>query len=1561
MIAISGVAGYVAGEIYGAGFDQASGIGHDLAESLAYIDLMIPVEISIDDLTKLDNLYQSAIFNPNSPLVLDLDGDGVETLNMDSAFIYFDHGGDGFSERTGWAGADDGILVRDLNNNGQVDNGSELFGDHTLVNGVRAANGFEALKALDSNKDGKFSSTDSVWNTLKVWKDSNSDGKVDGDELLTMAQANVASVDLNYADVASPNLDSNGNDHRQTSSYKTTGGQTRAVSDVWFNVNRIDSLNKTNVPVSESIQALFQLQGSGTLASLHQAMAKDATGNLQQFVTQLQGQLNSGMTAIQLHQQTRTLLLKWAGVEQGASEVFQTGTDARVIALLEKVLGIPADQAIKNFLVFGNPIQNFEEALNLLQTQTTAEILKQTTLKPVFESVSIFFDQAAEVVQFQVTEAAAILKQLTSGLDAVDQIATLALFKKSIGMGQPNAASALANAFESAYSADPQFLKLWRVANASEFLVGTASADLLSSSVAEQLASNPVLISAGEGNDQLNARSTDDVLGGGGGDDQLFGRSGNDQLYGGKGNDTVNAGAGSDVIGYSKGDGQDTILVGNSTDVETDVLVFKDIKSTEVSVQRVASDLLLTFSATSSDSITVKDHFLNSSFTKDALSRIDFSDGVSWSKPTLATKVLTPTAGNDHLIGDSVANTISGGSGDDSIDGLEGNDRLNGLVGNDSLNGGDGNDQLYGGVDQDQLYGDSGNDLLYGEAGDDQLTGGAGADTLDGGHGDDQLYGGEGADTFVYRKGEGRDVILGAYYESNQVETLKLLDLLPANVKFFRDGQDLLVGVSSSSEDFIRVGGHFDGYGVGKHYLDQIQFSDGSIQTSNVFSAAATTYEASYQNITGTAAADNLTGNNRVNNLRGLDGNDTLTGGISDDYLTGGSGDDSYIFKKGHGRDTIDVIGDSAKGLGDIETLQLTDIASTDVFLTRVSNDLLVRVGSSPNDQIKISGHFAQVDSGKAAIDSIVFSDGVIWDSITIRNKARASTTSNDTLLGGVADDTLLGGDGSDQLTGSAGADLLQGDNGNDLLDGGTGNDRLLGGSHDDELLGGTGDDTLKGDAGKDTLYGGVGNDVLEGSAGDDYLVGEAGNNTYVFAQNHGQDTIYNSNATSVDTLQLLDIAATEVELRRADTQLEIRFKGNSGDKITIDNQFVSAGLSQNALDQIVFSGGVSWNGEQIKLESLKGTVNSDLIEGFDGSNIIDAGDGDDHIFGGLTADTLLGGLGNDLLQGANGDDSIEGGGGQDSVIGELGNDTIRGNSGADFLEGREGNDLLEGGTGHDTLSGAEGSDTYVFSSGDGQDQIDNLSATLNTSDVDTIRFANLTSGQVVLRRFSNDMYITNTVKQLDYVRVIDHFLNDGNSAGAIDMITLADGASWNAATIRTMALKGTNNSDSIVGFAGADTIRAANGDDTIEAGSGSDQLFGDAGNDILRGEDGNDKLEGGAGNDFLFGGKGNDTFVYRKGEGRDTVTLTDDSGSNGTETLSLLNLNKTEVKLGRFSDDLYIIQNGSNSNFVKIVGHFYGTAGSALDSLVYSDGVVWDQATINASTIMLGTEPLMI
>ncbi len=141
-------------------------------------------------LNKFNN-GQSAWLPPVSPLVLDLDGDGIElTAVTGSNSVYFDMNNDGnFKEATGWVTGGDGLLAMDRDNNGTIDNQSELFG-----NSATAANGFLNLKTLDSNGDNKITSADAQWSKLRVWVDENSDGVSQAAELKTLAALGITSV-----------------------------------------------------------------------------------------------------------------------------------------------------------------------------------------------------------------------------------------------------------------------------------------------------------------------------------------------------------------------------------------------------------------------------------------------------------------------------------------------------------------------------------------------------------------------------------------------------------------------------------------------------------------------------------------------------------------------------------------------------------------------------------------------------------------------------------------------------------------------------------------------------------------------------------------------------------------------------------------------------------------------------------------------------------------------------------------------------------------------------------------------------------------------------------------------------------------------------------------------------------------------------------------------------------------------------------------------------------------------------------------------------------------------
>ena len=145
------------------------------------------------------------------PLTLDLDGDGIETLGVNADnHVLFDHDGDGAKHGTGWVSSDDAMLVLDRNNNGTIDNGRELFGDNTqLANGRFAADGFEALADIDNNGDGNINADDTQFANLRLWRDLNQDGVSQANELFTLSDYNI--VSLNVAKVENTTTLANGN------------------------------------------------------------------------------------------------------------------------------------------------------------------------------------------------------------------------------------------------------------------------------------------------------------------------------------------------------------------------------------------------------------------------------------------------------------------------------------------------------------------------------------------------------------------------------------------------------------------------------------------------------------------------------------------------------------------------------------------------------------------------------------------------------------------------------------------------------------------------------------------------------------------------------------------------------------------------------------------------------------------------------------------------------------------------------------------------------------------------------------------------------------------------------------------------------------------------------------------------------------------------------------------------------------------------------------------------------------------------------------------------------
>ncbi len=1300
-----------------------------------------------------------------SPLILDLDGDGIETISK-TAGIHFDHDGNGFAETTGWVGKDDGLLVWDRNGNGLIDDGSELFGNNTkLANGQNAANGFAALAELDSNQDGKIDANDAAFTQLRIWKDADSDAVLDTGELQGLSESNVGSLGTAYAN---QNLtDAQGNKVLQAGTYTDANGVVRTMNDIWFAVDTARTKNLNVVEVSAEIAALPEVAGFGNVASLRQAMELDASGQLQTLVSQFATETDATKRQVLLDQ----IIFKWSGADQySATSRGMYISDGRKLYALEAFLG-------EDFIQFGWSPNPFEEASKILMSTydklanyVDAHLMAGSHSKPLYDSLSIAWDTSKQSFTLKVD---GLVEQFAERY-ATDRTVALRWMKE---FGQNlKAMNESGHSIQKALNAEGSL-------TGDEFAFALATLGLsaiIGSSESDSFVGdgkdNAILGVAG--NDVLFGGNGNDVLDGGADNDYLSGGEGADILNGGTGDDGLSGDAGSDIYRFSRGWGRDSI---NNYEYDTgsvDSIEFAaDIAPSDIAVTRFGTDLILSLTGTT-DQVTISNYFGNDGNNPYSLDEIRFANGSVWTLEQIKVMSLQSTDNNDNLYGYASDDVLNGGLGDDNLDGQGGDDILAGDVGSDTLFGGAGNDQLLGGSGADYLYGDAGDDVLTGGADSDQLIGGDGNDTLDGGSGSDYLSGGAGSDIYRFSRGWGQDSISNYEYEPGSVDAIEFAaDIAPGDIGITRSGQDLILNLVGTT-DQISVGGYFDADGVSPITLAEIRFANGMVWTHEQIKVMSlqgsdgndVLYGFSGNDtisgglgddtilgqtgddmllggegadyLHGDAGDDVLTGGADSDLLIGGDGNDTLDGGSGSDYLRGDAGSDIYRFSRGWGNDTIY---DSDVNSGVIDAIEFTaDITPADIVITRSGNDLILKLQNS-EDQITLSYYFEADGSSPYVLEEIRFANGTVWTVAQIKEMALQGTDGDDLLYSYAAGSTLSGGLGSDVLYGNVG---------------------------NDTLLGGDGSDYLYGDTGNDLLDGGLGSDVMYGGAGDDIYVVD--NDTDYVAENPGEgvDTVKSYVSFTLDAntehLTLLGTNAINATGNAASNNLY----GNLGDNV------------------------------------LQGGGGNDTLTGDAGNDRLDGGAGNDIMLGGVGNDTYVVGSTSDVVtENANeGSDTIEA-----SITLTLGNNVenltltgssalngtgnaldniLTGNSGKNTLTGGAGNDRLDGKGGIDTLLGGAGDDTYVVdlttdviteNAGEGNDTVES-SVTLTLGN----NLENLTlTGTAALNGTGN---------------ALDNILT-GNSGKN----TLTGGAG----------------NDRLDGQAGADTLTGGVGNDTYVLGRG--------------------------------------------------------------------------------------------------------------------------------------------
>lgn len=642
---------------------------------------------------------------------------------------------------------------------------------------------------------------------------------------------------------------------------------------------------------------------------------------------------------------------------------------------------------------------------------------------------------------------------------------------------------------------------------------------------------------------------------------------------------------------------------------------------------------------------------------------------------------------------------------------------------------------MYIGLDGgDRSWGTSGDDFFIGGDGDDEYYTGAGNDTLIGGEGgEDLLDGGEGDDTYVFGADWGTDYI----GEEGGFDTLVFTHHTFDDIRLQRD-----IGVNSSHLTIYERNGNTDVSGQFVFNFGQFSASenfrverliDSSGRVVDLTGGLHLRGNDSRDTMAGTGYSDYIETFGQNDTIRSYGDDDSLVGGSGNDTLEGGYGGDTYIFRPGHGKDTIYEIGSGpATDVGPTDTILLDGFLPTDVQMVEDwQGRLTIYTSADYENWIYVPSQFSNYNPGNSPlIERIAFSNGVSIDlgvpgaaSNAIPNgvseafsgvKGQAFAFTFNSLLANDSDtdigtdltissvDNAVGGSAqivgqSIQFTpdpgigGTVGFDYFitdgiatapvtlaityPGSIGDDTFLGSPDTDVFKGFGGNDTFKGGLGDDTLNGGSGNDVIEGGEGSDTIYGQDGDDEINGDGGNDNILAGS--GDDTV--NGGLGNDAIR----GSAGLDIINAGAGSDTVFGGDGAD--TIRGGAGNDTLNGNGGNDLVYGEGgddtifgVTGN------DTLLGGDGNDLIGGGGGNDVLNGEGGDDTLYGGSNNDTLFGGTGNDLLVGQAQDDDL---------FGQDGNDILRGGDGFDFLDGGSGSDNLEGGNAGDTLNGGLGAD----------------------------------------------------------------------------------------------------------------------------------------------------------------------------------------------------------------------------------------------------------------------------
>lgn len=185
------------------------------------IDFNITMEMSRSFAAAYEITGEETIYT--DPLVINLDTDRA---SLDDVSFFFDLDADGTKEEISGLNGSSGFLAFDKNGDGQINDGSELFG-------ARTGNGFAELAQYDSDRNGWIDENDAIFDKLSVWVKSGSQDA----QLLSLKDAGVGAIFLGSQATNYTLTDSSGEEGakvRQTGIYLKESGQVGTMQHLDF-------------------------------------------------------------------------------------------------------------------------------------------------------------------------------------------------------------------------------------------------------------------------------------------------------------------------------------------------------------------------------------------------------------------------------------------------------------------------------------------------------------------------------------------------------------------------------------------------------------------------------------------------------------------------------------------------------------------------------------------------------------------------------------------------------------------------------------------------------------------------------------------------------------------------------------------------------------------------------------------------------------------------------------------------------------------------------------------------------------------------------------------------------------------------------------------------------------------------------------------------------------------------------------------------------------------------------------------------------------------------------